>query len=394
MTINEMRKNRNDLWGSMKNFLDTRRGSNGCLSAEDDEAYARMEADLASMSNEIEREERREQMEAKLNQPVSSPILTQPMNTGKDERKTGIASDEYKREFMNALRGRPAISDVMSVGTDADGGYLCPTEFEKQIISALEEENVMRRLCKVITTRNERKIPVAATHSVANWTAENAAYTESDPTFSQKTLDAHKLTDLVKVSIELMQDSMFDIASYVSGEFGRAFGIAEETAFCVGTGSGQPTGLFTANGGHVGVTAAATGAVTTDELISLIYSLKSAYRKNAKWLMNDATVSAVRKLKDGNGQYLWQPAIQAGQPDRLMGYELYTSPSVPTMAASAYAIAFGDFKNYWIADRAGRTVQRLNELYSTNGQVGFICTERVDAKIILPEGIQLLKMKA
>ena len=135
-------------------------------------------------------------------------------------------------------------------------------------------------------------------------------------------------------------------------------------------------------------------AVTTDEVISLIYALKAPYRKNAKFLMNDATVSALRKLKDSNGQYLWQPSLQAGQPDRLLGYEIYTSPYAPTLAAGALSIAFGDFQSYWIADRTGRTVQRLNELYSTNGQVGFVATERVDGKIILPEGIQLLKMKA
>ena len=110
--------------------------------------------------------------------------------------------------------------------------------------------------------------------------------------------------------------------------------------------------------------------------------------------MNDATISAIRKLKDQNGAYLWQPSAQAGQPDRLLGYEIYTSPYVPTMAAGALTVAFGDFKNYWIGDRAGRTVQRLNELYATNGQVGYVATERVDGKVILPEGIQLLKMKA
>ena len=106
--------------------------------------------------------------------------------------------------------------------------------------------------------------------------------------------------------------------------------------------------------------------------------------------MNDATVGALRKLKDGNGQYLWQPSLQAGEPDKLAGYQLFTSPYVPTLAANAYTVAFGDFNSYWIADRTGRTLQRLNELYSTNGQVGFICTERVDGKIILPEGIKLL----
>jgi len=108
--------------------------------------------------------------------------------------------------------------------------------------------------------------------------------------------------------------------------------------------------------------------------------------------MNDATVALIRKLKDNNGAYLWQPSLQAGEPDKLLGYELYTSPYAPIVEASAYSVAFGDFSNYWIADRYGRTVQRLNELYSTNGQVGFVATERVDGKVILAEGIQLLQM--
>ena len=251
----------------------------------------------------------------------------------------------------------------------------------------------MRKLCKVITTDSERKIPVAAAHTVAKWTAENAAYTESNPTFDQKSIDAYKLTDLIKISTELLEDSMFELEDYIAKEFAYAFGIAEEQAFCVGTGSGQPTGLFTDKGAEIGVTAASSTAITADEIINLIYSLRAPYRKNAKFLMNDSTVSALRKLKDSNGQYLWQPSVQAGQPDRLLGYEIYTSPYVPTIAAGAYTIAFGDFHNYWIADRTGRTVQRLNELYSTTGQVGFVGTERVDGKIILPEGIQLLQMK-
>ena len=187
---------------------------------------------------------------------------------------------------------------------------------------------------------------------------------------------------------------MFDLESYIAGEFARAFGIAEEEAFCVGTGTNQPTGIFTKNGGNVGVTAASSSTITADELINLVYALKSPYRRNAKFLMNDATISLIRKLKDNNGAYLWQPSIQAGEPDRLLGYAIYTSPYVPTVAEGAMAVAFGDFKNYWIADRSRRTVQRLNELYSTNGQVGFVATERVDGKVILPEGIQLLQMKS
>ena len=393
MTINELREKRANLWKGMESFLDSRRDGNGVLSAEDDATYSRMEKDLNDLTNEIHRLERKDAIEAELNKAVASPIVEKPQAVH-DDVKTGRASDAYKEDFGRVLRGRRPLHNVLSEGTDSEGGYLCPTEFERQIVDALKEENVMRKLCKIITTDNERKIPVAASHSEATWTAENADYTESDPSFTQKTIDAYKLTDLVKVSIELLQDSMFDLEDYIGREFAYAFGAAEEEAFCVGTGSGQPTGLFTANGGEVGVTAASSTAVTADEIINLIYSLKSPYRKKAKFLANDETICAIRKLKDGNGVYLWQPALQQGEPDKLLGYDIFTSPYVPTMAAGAYAMAFGDFQNYWIADRAGRTVQRLNELYSTKGQVGFVGTERVDGKIILPEGIKLLKMKA
>ena len=393
MKITELREKRAKLWNTMEGFLDTHRNDKGVLSAEDDATYSNMEQDLNDLTNEIRRMERKDAIEAELNKPVNAPITAQPERQPEPE-KQGRASNAYREDFGRHLRGKQPVHNVLSEDTDADGGYLVPEEFERQIIAGLDEANVIRSLAKVITTGSERKIPVAASHSTAQWTAENAAYTESNPTFDQKQIDAFKLTDLIRVSTELLQDSAFDLESYISAEFARAFGIAEEQAFCVGTGTGQPTGIFTANGGTVGVTAAANNAITADELISLVYALKSPYRRNAKFLMNDATVSVIRKLKDLNGAYLWQPSVQAGEPDRLLGYELYTSPYVPTIAAGALTVAFGDFKNYWIADRSGRTVQRLNELYATNGQIGYVATERVDGKVILLDGIQLLKMKA
>lgn len=393
MTVNELRTKRATLWNTMEGFLDTHRNDKGILSADDDATYSNMEKDLDDLTNEIKRMERREAREAELSKPVNKPITEKPDQAAKPE-KTGRASAAYKEDFGRHLRGKTPLHNVLSESVDQDGGYLVPEEFEKQIITGLDEVNVLRSLAKVIPTHHDRKIPISVGHSVATWTAENAAYTESNPTFGQKQIDAFKLTDLVRVSIELLQDSEFDLESYIAAEFARAFGIAEEQAFCVGTGTNQPTGIFTANGGAVGVTAAAANAITLDEIISLVYSLKSPYRKNAKFLMNDATIPLLRKLKDNNGTYLWQPSVQAGQPDKLLGFEIYTSPYAPTVEAGAYAIAFGDFKNYWIGDRMGRTTQRLNELYATNGQIGYVATERVDGKVILPEGIQLLQMKA
>ena len=392
MSIIEMREKRAKLWNTMEGFLDTHRNDKGVLSAEDDATYATMEKDLNDLSNEIRRMERRDAIEAELNKPVNQPITSQPEK--REPEKKGRASNAYKEDFGRHLRGKNPIHNVLSESSDQDGGYLVPEEFERDVITGLDEANVIRSIAKVITTHNDRKIPISVGHSVAKWTAENDPFTESNPTFGQKEIDAYKLTDLIRVSVELLQDSAFPLEQYIANEFARAFGIAEEQAFCVGTGIGQPTGIFTANGGQVGVNAASNSGITADELINLVYALKAPYRRNAKFLMNDATISSIRKLKDGNGVYLWQPSLQAGEPDKLLGYDLYTSPYAPTIEPEAFTVAFGDFQNYWIGDRAGRTVQRLNELYATNGQIGYVATERVDGKVILPEGIQLLKMKA
>ena len=389
-TILALREKRNKLWNTAKDFLDSKRGENGMVPAEAAAEYEKMEADMVNLGKEIDRLERQAAYDLELNQATSQAVTNTPALPDVD--KTSRASNEYKVDFGNILRGRPPVNNALSTSPDTDGGYLVPLEFEKQIVMGLEESNVIRSIAKTITTSAERKIHIAATHSAAQWTAENAAYTESNPTFAQKTIDAFKLTDLVKVSLELLQDSMFNLESYIAAEFARAFGIAEEEAFCTGNGTDRPTGIFTANGGEVGVTAGSAAAVTVDNLIDLIYALKSPYRRNASFLMRDVTVSALRKLKDSNGAYLWQPSVQAGEPDRLLGYPIYTSPYAPVVAANAMPIAFGDFSNYWIADRMGRTVQRLNELYAGTGQVGFIATERVDGKVILAEGIQLLKM--
>lgn len=391
--IQELLEKRAQAWDATKKFLETRRGADGLISAEDAETYDKMEKNVQALGDEIERLSRQAAIDAQLNEPTSNPITVKPGSVGAD-KKTGRASSEYKEDFGRALRGKPMLHNVMSESIDVDGGFLVPEEFERQIVTGLDEFNIIRSIAKTITTSAERKIPIAATHSSAQWTAENAAYTESNPTFAQKQIDAFKLTDLVKVSTELLQDSMFDLESYIAQEFARAFGVAEEEAFCVGSGVGQPSGIFTANGGEVGVTAGSPTAITVDNIIDLIHSLKSPYRRNAVFLMKDVTISALRKLKDNNGAYLWQPSVQAGQPDRLLGYPIYTSPYVPVAAAGALPIAFGDFSNYWIADRMGRTVQRLNELYAGNGQVGFIATERVDGKVILNEGIKLLQMGA
>ena len=399
MTLNEMLEKRKNLLNTMDGFLETHKNSNGALSVEDDATYSKMEKEFDELTASITRAQRRANMEMEMNKPVNAPITAKPMVMTEPEDSTGRASKGYKKNFWNAMRRKqmtPEMVNALQIGTDSEGGYLVPDEYEKTLVEALEEENIFRKLAHVISTSSgDRKIPVVASKGSASWVDEEGTIPDSDDAFNQVSIGAYKLGTLIKVSNELLNDSVFNLESYISKEFARRIGSKEEDAFFNGNGTGKPVGIFNATGGaEVGVTAASATAITADEIIDLFYSLKAPYRKNAVWILNDATIKTIRKLKDNNGNYLWQPSLTAGTPDTILGRPVYTSSYVPTIAASAKTIAFGDFLYYWIADRAGRNFKKLTELYAANDQTGFVATQRVDGKLILPEAIKVLKMKA
>ena len=396
MTITEMREKRNKLVGMMDTFLGTHSTDKDTLSAEDDKTYKDMETEVAQLTDSIHRMERREEIEAELSKPTSKPITGKPMKADGDKAaKTSRASDEYKKALLQAMRTNfRQISNVLQEGIDPQGGYLVPDEYDKRLIDILTEENVMRTLGTNITTSGEHKINIAATKSAAAWIEEGGTLTFGDATFDQIILDAHKLHVAIKVTEELLYDNAFNLENYILTQFGKALSNAEEDAFINGTGVGQPLGILAETGGaQVGVTTASSTKVTVDDIINLVYSLKRPYRKNAAFLANDVCVAELRKLKDNNGQYLWQPSLQAGEPDRVLGYKVYTSPYFPVPTAGGTAVAFGDFSYYNIGDRGTRSFAELKELFAGNGMIGFVAKERVDGKLILPEAVQTLKLK-
>lgn len=390
MNISEMIKNRADLVGQMRNFVDTHEDKSGKLSAEDAAAYAKMEAEFEQLSDAISRQQRADAREAELAKPVNSPITGKPyvMSTQSEEKK-GRASDAYKKAMLTAMRTNfRQISDVLSEGVDADGGYLVPIEYDRRLIDVLEEENIMRSLATKITTSGEHKINIAATKPAAAWIEEGGALTFGDATFDQTFLDAFKLHVAIKVTEELLYDNAFNLENYIITQFGKALANAEEDAFLNGSGAGKPTGIFASTkGGHVVNTL--TAAIKSDDMLDLVYDLKRSYRKNASFIMNDATLAQLRKLKDNNGAYIWQPSYQADEPDRILGYAVRTSAYAP-----ADAIAFGDYSYYNIGDRGSRSFKQLNELFAGNGMIGFVAKERVDGKLILPEAVQILKLRS
>ena len=407
-TIIELRNKRNALWEQTKAFLEEHRNENGLVDASAVEQYTKMANDVKALGEEITRLEDQMEMDAKLSAATSAPVYTDVKPTRKESARP-TATDEYNKAFWNMMRGinTMEVRDALSVGTGSEGGYTVPDEFERRLIQELEENNVFRRIAHTIKTQSgTRTIPIAADAGEASWIEEGSAIQEADMSFSRETLSAFKLGTMVKVSNELLSDSAFDIAGYIAQRFGVRFGNAEEKAFINGTGvsqnpqvtPSQPTGVLTTLTASAGNTTDDAETVTFDNVYKLYYSLKSPYRRKASFMCHETLVLKLMLLKDGQSNYIWKPGLEEGKPDTILGHPIYTSAYMPAITGVANTdknkkvLLFGDFSYYWIADRQNRTLKRLNELYAVNDQVGFIGTQRVDGKIILPEAMHVMKL--
>lgn len=394
MNLKDLITKRATAWEAAKTFLDAHQGENGLMSGEDSETYDRMEKEVTDYTREIERLTRQKEIDDELNKPMASPLTERP-GAGAELAKTGRASDAYRKAALQAMRtGFHQVSDILQEGVDTDGGYLVPEEWDKRLIDVLNEENIMRGLATKIKTSGEHKINIAATKPTAAWIEEGGELQFTDAKFGQKILDAHKLHVAIKITEELLYDNAFNLEAYITTQFGKALANAEEDAFLNGDGTGKPVGLFhETKGGETAITLSGT-KIVSDDVLNLIYKLKRPYRQKASFIMNDQTLADLRKLKDNNGAYLWQPSYQAGEPDRLCGYGIHTSAFAPTVEAGKPVMAFGDYSYYNIGDRGSRSFQPLRELFAGNGMIGYVAKERVDGLLILPEAVQVMKAGA
>lgn len=394
MNIKELLEERTKAWDEAKAFAESKKDENGLMSDEDFKTYEGMERTIENYTREIERKKREEEMDKTLEKPTTQALTNEP-STFNEEEKPMKARNVYKKSMMKALRTNfRDISNELKVGTDESGGYLIPEEMETDIVNGIEEENIVRKLATKVQTSGLHKINIAATKPAALWVEEGGQLTFGDGTFDQVSLDAHKLHVGIKVTEELLYDAAFNLEKYITEEFTRALANAEEDAFLNGDGVNKPTGIFDSKkGGELGVTTKAQ-TINADELIDLAYSLDRPYRKKAAFILNDATVAQIRKLKDVNGAYIWQPSLKDGEPDRLLGYPAYTSAFAPKAEKGKLAVAFGDFSYYKIGDRGNRSFQDLKELFAGNGMVGFLGKERVDGILVLREAVKLLKIGA
>jgi len=389
----DLLQKRGEIINEMQALLTLAETENRDLNGDEQAKFDAMNQDIDSLKERADRLERVSAVASDLDEIRNAAPRPSVVEEGAPVR--AVASGNYRAAFDEyARKGRNGLSyDVMNalqVGTDSEGGFITPEEFETVLVEYLQDINPMRQFVTVINTASDRNIPVETSLGTAAWTAEEAAYTASDAAFGRVTLGSHKLGTIITVSEELLQDAFFDVQAYLARNFGKRFGLAEEAAFVNGDGSGKPSGIVGASG--LGVTAAGVAAITADELIDLFHSVPRQYRNgpSVAWLMGDSTAKIIRKLKDADNQYLWQPGIQAGQPDLILGRPVVVSQAMPAATTGLKSVVFGDMSGYYVADRAGMTMQRLNELYAANGQVGFRAYKRMDGKAVDATGLKHL----
>ena len=311
--------------------------------------------------------------------------------TENELRKPLEAMREVEQEMRNR-NVRSAFWDMVYTGkvqnalkesSDGSGGYLVPDSFDKQIIDGLRDENVLRRISRVVKTEHSLRIPITDETGTAQWISEEHPFVDSDVSFDQVTLDAFKLGTLIKVSEEMLEDCAVNMEQYLKKEFVCRIADAEEEAFLCGNGVGKPLGLV-----HQAKEVPVSGSVLNfDTIIDLYYALPRLYRDNATLLCSENAYRELRKIKTAAGHNLWT------DPDELLGCPIYTSRYLDDIAPGSMPILFGDFSYFWIGERGKTTLRRLSERYADKGQIGFQMHERVDAKLIRPEAMCCLKIK-
>lgn len=294
------------------------------------------------------------------------------------------------RKIMGTARGQvdPKQLRDLNIGTPAAGGYTVPQDFLAKLFEAQKAYGGMRGVAQVISSSTGASMPIPTESDIANAATIVGEAVQSntsvDATFGQATLGAYMYRTVVKVSMEMLQDSAFDINSYIPRKMGIRFGRGTNAHYTTGTGTGQPRGLLAASGGTAAGKTGTTGQTTTviyDDLVDLEHSVDPEYRANAQFMMHDSSVKVLKKLKDSSGRPIWLPdyaSVGGGFPATILGYRYQVNQDMPVMSANAKSIAFGDFQYYLVRDVMGLMIVRLTERYADFGQVGFIGFMRTD----------------
>lgn len=403
---------RSKLWEDAKRLADRASEENRDMTGEEDRQWTEMMTEMKRLDSRKEDiltgEERAKISEARVAALAGQPIDGSAPDPGgaqvsAEQEATALRSflkgetRSYELRLPTAIERRAWSSPEYRVLQDVGSTTVpLPTSFVGQLYRYLVDTSSIRQTNPTIYSTNSGEnlvVPRSTNEGVATWTGEGATLTASDPTITTVTLSAYKVAKLIQISSELLADTGFDIVGYMAEHAGRNLGIAVDTAYVAGTGTTQPLGLVGASGT---ATVAVQAAITTgsllglptsgtyvgaDVLIALYHSIIPQYRPRASWVMNDNTILAVRRLKDTTGQYLWQPALVAGQPDMILGRPVFADPHMPLMSsASSSVILFGDFGGYFIRDVTPIRFERSDDFAFGNDLVSFRAIYRTDGK--------------
>ena len=398
MNVNEKLQERGRIIQQQREMNDKAIADKRDFTAEENEKYLKMESDANAIKAEVDGYTRAQVLAAaeddnKKNRDGNA--IRPAVDDGRD--KGPRATAEYKKNFRQWLRGGDArtpleITNTLTKGTGTQVGYLVPTDYETSIRMKVYPLNVMRQLATVVQLDSDRVIPVEGNLPTFGWIDELGTYPKTDLTVGRATLSAYKIGGIVQASEEVLADAFLDLGAYIADRSKVSIAMTEEAAYVAGDGNKKPTGIV--GSATLGVTTASPTAVTADEIISLIHSLPVQYRTNGKLLVSDAWVLLVRKLKDTTGQYVWQPGLQTGVPDRILATPVYVSNYLAAPAATVTAALYGDFSYYQIVDRAGIEIKRLEELYAETGQIGFKLNARTDGKLLNSAAVVSMVMHA
>ena len=400
--LKDLREKRGKLITDARDLLDKAKTEKRELTAEEDQQWSSMMDESDKIKLGIEREER----QADADREAAARVADEENRAGKPSEQT----DEEKRTlaFRKALVGgvQTLTADearALSFDNDSAGGYLSPPEqFVNQLIKAIDDMVFIRPKATVMPLMGAHSLGVPSLENDpadAAWTAEIGSVSEdSTMSFGKRELMPHLLTKLVKVSMKLLNNSAMPAESIVLNRLAYKFAISEEKGFLTGSGASQPLGLFTASANGISTgrdvsTGNTTTTIQSDGLLEAKYKVKSQYQATGEWLFHRDGVKQIAKLKDGDGQYMWRPGIEAGTPDMLLGRPVNMSEYVPnTFTTGLYVGMFGDFSHYWIAESMAMQVQRLNELYAATSQVGFIGRMECDGMPVLEEAFARVKL--
>ena len=299
------------------------------------------------------------------------------------------AQPEYDNQFWAEMRNKAIDNKVISKAvSNITGGYMLPATAETKLSKAIAKESVFRQIATHITAYSgNNHILAKDCDDLAAFTApgEEIPGADGNQDFRDFTVDRHKLAVIVKLSSDFVHDASFSIEDYLIYRLGKNFGRAEDKGFITGTGTDEPAGILAATGGaDVALT---TSSLTYDDMLALYHSTDKQYRKNSVWLMNDSTALHLRKLKDDDGNYLWNMAN-----DTILGKPVVISEYMPDIEADEKPVVFGDFSYYWIIDRDPVSVQTLKELYLNTGHIGYLAYAFLDGKLIRKEAIKAVQI--